>query len=536
MVCLSPGGRYNHKTMTEQKSAKATTRLLWVAAGLTVVAAVLVMTGAVRVGVLGQWDIRPIDDPTWSGLFLALPALGLVVLLVSAAYGKIESARRYEEIITVAMLIVFLVAMQFAVGTLGELGAQEAFLAVATPPTTNVYFSEAGTIDNPLEYLRIHDQRAAESQNWQLKTHPPGPVLFFYCIRSAVKACPPLRNATLGLAERLVRSNKWRDEPAFAFLDRILARDVEAAAWLGVALLRFAAALSALPLYLLARATCGKQKALVVAAVGGLIPSLLLFNTTVDQLYPLIGLTAVLLGYHAAARRNMLLNVIAGLVLFVGAMFTISFTMFLVVILAAQAWMLLAGTKKDELVPALRRLILMAECLGIGVLVGMAVVYVATGLKFLAIVSWARCFTVNAAFNAQSDRTYLTWLIANPVMFLAFLGVPAAVLFLTRTAREGRALIEERKLSAADGMTVVAAGVLAALWLYGANLGEVERLWMPLMPLCVMIGIGGFALGRTAALIMVGLQGLQAIAFKLGLDPLSFGRIIEQMTDEVNAI
>ncbi|NQT19942.1 MAG: hypothetical protein HQ592_09570 [Planctomycetes bacterium] len=523
--------------MAEQKSTKTTTTLLWIAAALTAVAAALVMTGIVRVGVRGQWDIRPTDNPTWSGLFLAVPALGLVVLLAGAAWGEIESARRHEEIITVAMLIVFLVAMQFAVGALGEFGAQEAFLAIATPPTTNVYFSEAGKIDDPLEYLRIHDQRAAESENWQLKTHPPGPVLFFYCIRSAVKACPALKNAALGLAEKLIHSNKWRDEPAFAFLDRLLDRDAEAAAWLGVALLRFAAALSALPLYLLVRATCGKQKALVSAAVGGLIPSLLLFNTTVDQLYPLIGLAAVLLGYHAAARRSMLLNIVAGLVLFVGGMFTISFAVFFVVILVAQAWMLLAGAKKDQLVGVLRRFMLMAECLGIGVLVGMVAVYIASGFDFLAIRSWGRCLSANAAFNATSDRTYVTWLVANPVMFLVFLGVPAAVLFLGRAVGEGRALIEERKLPAADAMTVAVVSVLAALWLYGANLGEVERLWMPLMPLCVMIGIGRFGgLDRTGALILIGLQGLQAIVFKLGLDPLSFRRIIEQMTDEVKAV
>jgi len=514
--------------MTPAPPAEGSRRLIiLIAAALTLLATALVWFRAVPVGVPGQWVIAG-GRPTWSALFYALPALGLILLLTAAVLPKISSASRAEEAIAVAMLAAFLLAAQFAVGSLGRFGAQESFIALATN-TTNRYFEESGRIEGTIRYLRTYRKRAAESEGWQLKTHPPGPVLFFYGTRRIVGACPPLKRAVLHVARKLTpRENYWRNQEALAFLDAQLDDDAEAAGWLSVALLRLAAALSCVPLYLLARKLYDKRCAFIGAALGGLIPSLLLFNALIDQLYPLIGLVVLLIARRAAERQSLGTNVAAGLVLFVGLLFSLSFVAFAVIAIAMQAWLLLTDAEAGVLPKRLRRLMLMTETLMIGLLLGAVGVFLLSRLNLVGV--WAACIKGNARFNSASGRTYLAWLAANPLMFTAFLGLPAAVLWVRSTASDAGRLIMQRTAAAIEPLPIITAGTLALLWLYGANLGEVERLWMPLMPLCALAGAGSVG-GRTMpALVLIALQGLQAVVFRMSLDPLGLGRIVQDMT------
>ena len=504
-------------------------KLLWSCAGLTALAAALVIARLVPVGVPGQWVMGYIADPSWSGLWLALGSLGLVLLLCGAVWAKLETARLYEEALALAMLVAFLFAMQFGIGALGQVGSQEAFIALTTRATTNLYFAESGTIDNAGDYLRGYNRHAAETKNgWQLKTHPPGPVMFFYAARCAVKACPLLKDAALGLANALIPNELyWRNVDSFRFLDATLDRDAEAAGWLAVAALRLAAALSVVPLYLLARALYGRRNALAAAALAGLVPSLLLFNVIIDQLYPLIALTAALIAYHAAKRRSLLLNILCGIVLYVGLLFSLSFLVIFITISAVQSMILLSDRKGLDLPRSLMMVLRMFECILIGVLGSFMLVEVTVG--FQTFWSWVQCGIGNSKFNVAAGRTYWAWLLANPIVFAAFLGVPAAVLFARALGADAARLLKERRPAAADPFAVCSFAVIAALWLWGANLGEVERLWMPLMPLCVMAGVGRLALSRTALLALIGLQGIQAVVFKLTLDPLGFGQIIRNI-------
>jgi len=501
--------------MPEDHFPEKDRRLLLVAAAATAAVSLAVASGLVPAGVPGQWVIEHIRG-AWFFPWQALAVLGLLLLLVGTAFRRIDTARWYEEGLAVAMLAALLLAMQFAVGSLGRYGSQESLIALTTA-TTNMYFDEAGTIDSLPEYLATYPKRAEESKNWQLKTHPPGPVVFFHAIRSAVRQCPRLKDATLALADRLIpEPQRWRNIESFAFLRSRIDSDAEAAGWLGVASLRLAAALSVVPLYVLARAVAGRKAALASAALGGVVPSLLLFNATIDQLYPLLGLTALLAGWHAAKHRSMALNVVTGLALFAGMFFSLSFLMFIALILGLQAWKLMSTPGQKVPAEAIKTLVRMTESLLIGVMLGMVAVYLASGLKVWGV--WARCYAANADYNAS--HTYVAWLLANPLVFAVFLGVPSALLFGRRLHAEAAAALRTRNPFGIDVLVAATACVLLLLWLWGANLGEVERLWMPLMPLCVMAGVRRAEFSRNLLLGLVGLQGLQAIVFRMSLDVL----------------
>jgi hypothetical protein len=99
--------------------------------------------------------------------------------------------------------------------------------------------------------------------------------------------------------------------------------------------------------------------------------------------------------------------------------------------------------------------------------------------------------------------------VANPVELAVGLGLPSAVWALS-------ALRWPREV---PRVSVSALAVLAVLTVSGRNLGEVGRLWLPLMP--ALLVASGFALGRwnggpktlaaTVALVALQTLALQAI-------------------------
>jgi hypothetical protein len=86
-------------------------------------------------------------------------------------------------------------------------------------------------------------------------------------------------------------------------------------------------------------------------------------------------------------------------------------------------------------------------------------------------------------------------------------------------------------MAAAHSLPLATAAVILGLWIFSVNLGEVERLWMPLMPLAALAGISRLNTGRAAVLGILALQSAQAIAFRMSLDTLGLQKIITQAAD-----
>ena len=93
---------------------------------------------------------------------------------------------------------------------------------------------------------------------------------------------------------------------------------------------------------------------------------------------------------------------------------------------------------------------------------------------------WIQNFRNHAGFYEQYSRTYLSWLVVNPIELALAIGTPvflyAVSTWLSGTKgslRTGRSLASFRLWCFVT---------LAVLWLSGKNSGEAARLWLFLMP------------------------------------------------------
>jgi methylthioxylose transferase len=259
--------------------------------------------------------------------------------------------------------------------------------------------------------------------------------------------------------------------------DRLPQAD-RAAIALTAALTWLACAATVVPLYLLARASLPAPAAWAAAALWPLVPSAILFQPVADTAFPFLATTALALAAHAvrsAPGRDLLLATLVGVVLAVGMTFTLAFLA--VGLIVASVLATAPG------VGPLRRALRIA----------------ATGAGFLAptLASWAITradpFVIwwwnqknHARFYVEFPRSYRAWVVANPIELAVALGLPATVW----------ALVGLGSIRQAPRVAWATLAVLTILTLSGGNLGEVARIWLPLMPpLLTASGLGLTRLG-----------------------------------------
>ncbi len=139
---------------------------------------------------------------------------------------------------------------------------------------------------------------------------------------------------------------------------------------------------------------------------------------------------------------------------------------------------------------------------GLGFLTGTLAWWAATSANPFAI--WWANQQNHGRFYVEYPRSYLAWVLANPVELAIALGLPATVWVAIGlgSPRQG------------PRVAWAALFVLTLLTISGKNLSEVARLWLPLMPpLLVAAGsglvrIGGGAGSLAGSVALVGLQTL----------------------------
>jgi hypothetical protein len=143
--------------------------------------------------------------------------------------------------------------------------------------------------------------------------------------------------------------------------------------------------------------------------------------------------------------------------------------------------------------------------IGVGFIAPLGLGWAVTGASPITVGTWN--LRNHARFYVEFPRTYLAWLMVNPLELAIALGIPATVWCLV-------GLLRPRSLPLAALATVF---VLVLLNLIGRNLGEVARLWILFMPPLLIaagagltrLGGGPWTLGSSATLL-----GLQTLALQ----------------------
>ena len=471
--------------------------LIVVAAEAALVAAfaVALRSGRMPLGVPGEWEWQRVRlGPTVLAFLMGLA--GVVAYSIFAAIGFRALASKSNgrrEGAWLAGLAFASVAVQAIVQAAAPeaYGLEKWIFTLHTPGSSGYYTVAREQMGHPRRFLAEYPGWIEKQDSLHIGTHPPGLFVAARVLIDAMEAHPAAARWAVDFSPSSVASTArlYRENMG-------LSREHAAALVLTGALTLLACALTVVPLYGLARTLLPAPAAWASAAFWPLVPSALLFQPTADTAFPLLSTTALALACRAGrveSPRGMILCAASGLVIAAGMAFTLAFLPVGLVV----AIVLLANPDRTW---TRRALLVLAT--GVGFLAGTLAWWAATSANPFAI--WWTNQKNHARFYAEYPRSYLAWVLENPIELAVALGLPA-----TTWAAIG--LGSRRESPRVAWATFF---VLILLTISGKNLSEVARLWLPLMPPLLVASGAGFArLGGSAGTLAgsVALVGLQAL-------------------------
>ncbi len=328
---------------------------------------------------------------------------------------------------------------------------------------------------------RYADFQRSQPEPFHLATHPPGLVMLHY---AALRFCDghpgvvrfvlELEPAQLQTGYQLLKPPPGRAERAALDLVAYLSVACAAAAWL--------------PLWRLAVRLVDRANAWLLACSWWFCPGVAVFAPKSDVLYPffaLLAVTAAVAVGEAAVRsqcgRALVAAAATAGVLWGGMLFSLAYAPVAVAI--GLAWVAHAWANQQS-----RRTLLVAAAVAISVAAALtAAFYLLTGLNLVE--SWFVAYRRHAEFNVRYPRSYLAWLLINPLELVMAAGAPLATVGLISLPWLLCRGWARRSIALRTLLAVLAVWVL--LWLSGKNRGEVARLWLIFAPFLLLAAAPG---------------------------------------------
>jgi hypothetical protein len=465
-----------------------------VQAALVSVLAVLVAKGKIPLGVPGEWEWQRVKvAPSVLGILMGLSAIAAYSAFVAAGFRAMARERGCRVGVWLAALVVASVGVQGVVQEAAPegYGLSKWIFALHSPGSSGYYTVAKSQMGDARRFLADYPAWIERQDALHVGTHPPGLFLLARTILDVMEARPTAARAVCDLAPASAASaiRVFRESNG-------LTRPDAAALTLTGALTLLACASTVVPLYFLARASLPASASWAAAAFWPVVPSALMFQPAADTAFPFLSTTALTLACWAARSgsiRAAWLGLGSGLVMAVGMEFTLAF---LPVGLVVAIVILTTPSRTVG-----NRIGLIAA-IGLGFAAGTIAWWAATSANPPLI--WWTNQKNHARFYVEYPRSYLAWVLENPVELAIGLGLPAmtwAVVGFTSS----------REVPRVAWATIA---VLGFLTLSGKNLSEVARLWLPLMPPFLVAAGAGFARvggGFWTLGASVGLIGLQAL-------------------------
>jgi hypothetical protein len=408
-------------------------------------------------------------------------------------------------------LIAFGYGSQLATLWLKSPNVEQLLLDRVTSPDFTGYLSSATLIHDESAFFANYN-RTLTSPIYcsHCKTHPPGPVLYYWYMLHDVDDLPA---QWLQDFDQFVVMAAQLKGPKFS-------ADEVVTAWLSAHGILLGAAAIVIPLYGLARRLGAQELALPLAALGVVVPGLILMSPEFDQLYGTF--TAVLLYLSlrglATPRHHGRWGFVAGLffafcVYWSFGLGVLVVPLGLLALAAAGGWLNQVSSIPGQPTGRLPVAAVIRWIVGFGL---------GSGLPWGLLWSVGRFHLLDVlhlAGRAQllgitAVRPYEPWVVFNLVDYLQFAGLPlilATLLMLAwrRTSTPGATTLEpetnqNQAPSARMGLQlnfygVLFWGVILLLDLSGAARGETGRLWIFLTPLALLAVFHAAGQGRLKA-------------------------------------
>jgi hypothetical protein len=457
--------------------------------------AVGLRSGRMPLGVPGEWEWQRVKG-SMSGLHLGM---GLAAVLGYSAFAAIgyralstRTTGRGVKLWLAGLVLASIGVQGFVQDAAPEgYGLSKWIIALHSPGSSGYYTVARTQMADPQRFLADYPTWIAKQDALHVGTHPPGLFLMARGMLGVMEVHPS--------ASRLVCDYS---PPSVSSAIRVfreslgLPRADAAALAMTGALTLLACASTVVPLYYLARSVLPDPASWASAALWPLVPSALMFQPTADTAFPLLSTTALALACwsgRVGSGRGMMLCGFSGLVLALGMAFTLAFLPVGLVV----ALVLLTTPEARR-----GRRVALVLATGLGFLGGTLAWWAATSANPFTI--WWVNQRNHARFYVEYPKSYLAWVVENPLELAIALGLPSMAW----------AMIGLGSIRQSPRVAWSTACVLILLTISGKNLSEVARLWLPLMPPLLVaagsgfsrVGGGGSTLGSSIAL--VGLQVL----------------------------
>lgn len=460
--------------------------------------ALALRNGSMPLGVRGEWEWLRLPETvtlTWLEAVTGLGGIVLYSVIVGFGYRFLATRpTRRREGVALAVLGVSAIVVQVLIqnGAPEGYGLSKWAIALSSPGSNGYYSVAKNEIHDRGRFLEEYPEWIKRQDALHIGTHPPGLLLVQHVLLETMEAHPVIARFILEHIPFSVDLSLKVIGP--------LSRADRATLVLTGAFTLLACATTVVPLYLLARAHASAPVAWAVASAWPLVPSAILFQPDADTAFPLLSTSALALASFARQGqkpRALLLTLCAGVVLAGGMMLTLAFLPVGLIV-----GILLVSARQQPFRQRIAH-------------------FIATGVGFFGatLLGWwysrANPFVIwwwnqhnHARFYVEYPRSYLAWLVANPIELGVALGLPVVVWSLI-------AFWRPRQIPLVSYATL---GVLAFLTLSGKNLSEVARLWLPLMPpLLLMMGQGLSSLraGAKTLVATVILMGLETLLLEM---------------------
>lgn len=460
-------------------------------------------------GIPAEWtwvrlELEP--DVPWN-LLLAVPCMVGYAGLVWLGWRRCERAGPWEMALLVGGLTVAGFAWLWVIQEAGPTAQRlsKGPFVLFYPQSSGYFYKVRYEAAGARAFLAGYEQLMAEGDVLHVGTHPPGLFLLFFGLRGLCDASPALTDALLATQPESVRlaDESVVENSAAAHPPRDVRRSDLAVLWLAELLAQVLAVLTVAPLYGLLRRTESRGTAFILAACWPLVPAVAIFLPKSDAAYAGLAVLWMWSWLTAIDRGSWGRAVLAGWLAWLGLLCSLAFLpVYLagVVIAAVEhgAGCRTGDSRRRMLPPLLVSAIAGAVFLGLT-----GLLWLLADVNLLQV--WLQNYRNHAGFYAQFARSYVGWLLLNPLELSLAVGAPAAVLAVAG------AVIGWREGGKVRAVTCGVVGVWLLLWLTGKNSGEAARLWTLLMPWCLWLA--GPALRRaTAAWFLTGWFGLQWLA------------------------
>ena len=493
---------------------------LWLLVGAGAVT--LIFCSQVALGLrlgLSEWSWPYGPQP---GAAFWLPLFPLIALL-AIAWSRPNLGSRMHRTAWLIGLVLASFAMQLA--TFGmqprnraSLGATWMAGAVVLSPVATSYFGEAIKADDLTELMEQFPQRLA-SMPYHARTHPPGPIAFFWLVNQAVQDVPGIEPAGRWLVESISGlslsdfANRYQRMFGRHYGGVVTATDTLSAI-LAAFLMSFLGSLSIIPVFYLTRDLLGGRAAMWCCILWATIPSFALFAPEMDQLVLLWAMLSLWLLRDAWRSGRAWLALIGGVTYGLG-LFTSLGLLCLIPMLLIWAWLETRAVGARHTMPPLKPLFWGA----IGAIGLFVVLYLTLRFNMIATIAQG-LFAHRAEITERFPRPYWRWVGFNLVDFAIFLGLPLAIW----TVRCAIGLRRSRDSAAAKLRPLLLSWLVTVLLLdmSGVVRAETGRIWLFLMPPLVLLCATRLAswderAGRWGMALLLSAQVLQIIAFQVVL-------------------